>query len=137
MHEVTSPQAFEGLCVDTSRVWTEVTDALKQITGVTHLAQFAAPIVPLQQSIIMFRTFITESSVGNSLTKRFLHRTISRKHFQSVETFIAEPDSRAQCAALEDNVKEFGVTYFGMKDRRQGIITEHITYIPNLIIYST
>lgn len=24
--------------------------------------------------------------------------------------------------ALEENVKEFGVTYFGMKDRRQGIV---------------
>ena len=35
-------------------------------------------------------------------------------------SFIAEPDSRAQCVALENNVKEFGLTYFGMKDRRQG-----------------
>ena len=35
-------------------------------------------------------------------------------------SFIDEPDSRAQCVALEDNVKEFGLTYFGMKDRRQG-----------------
>ncbi|KAF8205146.1 aconitase [Pholiota molesta] len=42
--------------------------------------------------------------------------------FCSVDTFIAEPDSRAQCAALEENVKEFGLTYFGMKDRRQGIV---------------
>ncbi|KXN86336.1 3-isopropylmalate dehydratase [Leucoagaricus sp. SymC.cos] len=48
--------------------------------------------------------------------------TTSRKNFQNVDTFIAEPDSRAQCAALEDNVKEFGLTYFGMKDRRQGIV---------------
>jgi 3-isopropylmalate dehydratase len=47
-------------------------------------------------------------------------RTVSRKNFVSVSDFIAEPDSRAQCAALEDNVKEFGLTYFGMKDRRQG-----------------
>jgi len=37
-----------------------------------------------------------------------------------VTSFIDEPDSRAQCVALEDNVKEFGLTYFGMKDRRQG-----------------
>ncbi|KAJ6479225.1 hypothetical protein C8R47DRAFT_610975 [Mycena vitilis] len=36
----------------------------------------------------------------------------------SVDSFIAEPDSRAQCAALDDNVKEFGLTYFGMTDRR-------------------
>lgn len=47
---------------------------------------------------------------------------MSRKDFVSVETFIHEPDSRAQCAALEDNVKEFGITYFGMKDRRQGTL---------------
>jgi 3-isopropylmalate dehydratase len=27
-----------------------------------------------------------------------------------------------QCLALEENVKEFGLTYFGMTDRRQGIV---------------
>ncbi|KAF8876799.1 aconitase family-domain-containing protein [Gymnopilus junonius] len=48
--------------------------------------------------------------------------TVSRKNFRSVETFISEPDSRAQCAALEENVKEFGLAYFGLKDRRQGIV---------------
>ena len=52
-------------------------------------------------------------------------RTASRKNFKSVETFIEEPDSRAQCAALEENVKEFGLTYFGMKDRRQGVLSPH------------
>jgi len=26
--------------------------------------------------------------------------------------------------ALEENVKEFGLTYFGMKDRRQGMFTQ-------------
>lgn len=46
--------------------------------------------------------------------------TNSRKNFKTVKEFIEEPDSRAQCVALEDNVKEFGLTYFGMKDRRQG-----------------
>lgn len=48
------------------------------------------------------------------------NRTFSRKNFKSVTDFIKEPDSRAQCEALEDNVKEFGLTYFGMTDRRQG-----------------
>jgi len=33
---------------------------------------------------------------------------------------IHEPDSKAQLAALEENVKEFGLTYFGFGDRRQG-----------------
>lgn len=51
-----------------------------------------------------------------------MYRTASRKNFQSVQSFIAEPDSRAQCQALEENVKEFGLTYFGMTDRRQGIV---------------
>ena len=46
--------------------------------------------------------------------------TVSRKNFKSISTFIGEPDSRAQCAALEENVKEFGLTYFGMDDTRQG-----------------
>ncbi|KAI0306924.1 aconitase family-domain-containing protein [Multifurca ochricompacta] len=48
--------------------------------------------------------------------------TESRKKFSSIQAFIKEPDSRAQCIALEDNVKEFGLTYFGMTDRRQGIV---------------
>jgi 3-isopropylmalate dehydratase len=50
------------------------------------------------------------------------YRTASRKNFTTIESFITEPDSRAQVSSLEDNVKEFGLTYFGMKDRRQGIV---------------
>ena len=52
----------------------------------------------------------------------YIARTSSRKNFSTVESFIEEPEARLQCAALEDNVKEFGLTYFGMKDRRQGIL---------------
>ncbi|KAG6837929.1 hypothetical protein H0H93_008323 [Arthromyces matolae] len=80
VHEVTSPQAFEGLR-NASR--------------------------PVR------RPDCTLATVDHNIP------TISRKNFTNVDAFIAEPDSRAQCAALEDNVKEFGVTYFGMKDRRQ------------------
>ncbi len=47
-------------------------------------------------------------------------RTAIRKNFKDINSFIAEPDSRAQVAALEENVKAFGVTYFGMSDKRQG-----------------
>ncbi|KIM45999.1 hypothetical protein M413DRAFT_23793 [Hebeloma cylindrosporum] len=83
VHEVTSPQAFEGL------------------------RNAGRPVR---------RTDCTLATVDHNVP------TISRKDFKSVETFIAEPDSRAQCAALEENVKEFGLTYFGMKDRRQGIV---------------
>ncbi|KAE9410253.1 hypothetical protein BT96DRAFT_912490 [Gymnopus androsaceus JB14] len=46
--------------------------------------------------------------------------TSTRKNFSNVKSFIEEPDSRAQCVALEENVKEFGLTYFGMTDKRQG-----------------
>lgn len=46
--------------------------------------------------------------------------TAPRKNFKNVGTFITEADSRAQVQALEENVKEFGLTYFGMSDRRQG-----------------
>jgi len=48
--------------------------------------------------------------------------TTPRKNFKSVEQFVEEADSRTQCMTLEDNVKAFGVTYFGMGDKRQGIV---------------
>lgn len=48
--------------------------------------------------------------------------TTSRKNFKSVGTFVEEADSRIQCLTLEDNVKEFGITYFGLGDKRQGIV---------------
>ncbi|EAU84950.1 aconitase [Coprinopsis cinerea okayama7 len=83
VHEVTSPQAFEGL---------------------RHAGR------PVR------RPDCTLATVDHNVP------TVSRKNFVSVQDFIAEPDSRAQCAALEENVKEFGLTYFGMKDRRQGIV---------------
>ncbi|KAF8351309.1 aconitase [Amanita rubescens] len=83
VHEVTSPQAFEGL-----------RDAGRPVR----------------------RPDCTLATVDHNIP------TISRKNFSTVESFIAEPESRLQCAALEDNVKEFGLTYFGLKDRRQGIV---------------
>ncbi|THC88239.1 hypothetical protein EYZ11_012317 [Aspergillus tanneri] len=48
--------------------------------------------------------------------------TTSRKNFKNVEEFIEESDSRLQCSTLEQNVKDFGLTYFGMDDKRQGIV---------------
>ncbi|KZT62892.1 aconitase [Calocera cornea HHB12733] len=48
--------------------------------------------------------------------------TTSRKTYKSIKTFVDEPESRGQCEALEENVKKFGVTYFGLSDRRQGIV---------------
>ncbi|KAK0191341.1 aconitase [Armillaria mellea] len=83
VHEVTSPQAFEGL----------------RTAG-----------RPVR------RPDCTLATVDHNIP------TISRKNLTTVESFVEEPDSRAQCMALEDNVKEFGLTYFGMKDKRQGIV---------------
>lgn len=48
--------------------------------------------------------------------------TSSRKSFKNVDDFIQESDSRLQCSTLEQNVKDFGLTYFGMDDKRQGIV---------------
>ncbi|KAK0467941.1 aconitase [Desarmillaria tabescens] len=83
VHEVTSPQAFEGL----------------RTAG-----------RPVR------RPDCTLATVDHNIP------TISRKNLTTIESFVEEPDSRAQCMALEDNVKEFGLTYFGMKDKRQGIV---------------
>jgi 3-isopropylmalate dehydratase len=48
--------------------------------------------------------------------------TSSRKSYKNVETFVEEAESRTQCSALEQNVKDFGLTYFGLDDKRQGIV---------------
>jgi 3-isopropylmalate dehydratase len=48
--------------------------------------------------------------------------TTSRKNLKNIETFVEQEDSRLQCMTLEDNVKDFGVAYFGLGDKRQGIV---------------
>ena len=48
--------------------------------------------------------------------------TTSRKAFKDVGSFIDEADSRLQCVTLEKNVDQFGLTYFGLGDKRQGIV---------------
>ena len=48
--------------------------------------------------------------------------TSDRSSFSSVEAFIKEEDSRIQVLALEQNVRDFGLNYFGMNDSRQGIV---------------
>ncbi|KAJ5547974.1 3-isopropylmalate dehydratase [Penicillium frequentans] len=83
VHEVTSPQAFEGL------------------------KNAGRPVR---------RPDCTLVTVDHNIP------TSSRKEFKSAETFIQETDSRLQCTTLEENVKDFGLTYFGMSDKRQGIV---------------
>ena len=48
--------------------------------------------------------------------------TTPRKNFKNVADFVKEDDSRLQCTTLEDNVKKFGLTYFGLGDKNQGIV---------------
>ena len=74
-----------------------------------------------QRTVRIYR----RSHLISSNTVHSAFRTVSRKNFTNVQSFIAEPDSRAQCQALEENVKEFGLTYFGMTDRRQGEMSTH------------
>ena len=83
VHEVTSPQAFEGLKNAGRKV------RRPDCTLVT-----------------------TDHNVP----------TTPRKNFKNVAQFIEEDDSRLQCVTLEENVKDFNLTYFGLGDKRQGIV---------------
>lgn len=83
VHEVTSPQAFEGLRNAGRRVR---------------------------------RPDCTLATTDHNVP------TTPRKNFKNVGQFVQEADSRTQCLTLEDNVKEFGLVYFGLGDKRQGIV---------------
>ncbi|OCK82058.1 3-isopropylmalate dehydratase [Lepidopterella palustris CBS 459.81] len=83
VHEVTSPQAFEGLRNAGRRVR---------------------------------RPDCTLATVDHNIP------TTSRKNLTTTSEFIEEADSRTQCVTLEDNVKAFDLTYFGLGDKRQGIV---------------
>ncbi|KAL2206460.1 3-isopropylmalate dehydratase [Sarocladium strictum] len=83
VHEVTSPQAFEGL-----------RNAGRNVR----------------------RPDCTLATTDHNVP------TTSRKALKDIASFIEEDDSRTQCVTLEENVKEFGLTYFGLGDKRQGIV---------------
>ncbi|KAF2264062.1 3-isopropylmalate dehydratase [Lojkania enalia] len=83
VHEVTSPQAFEGL-----------RNASRKVR----------------------RPDCTLATVDHNIP------TSSRKNLTTTERFIEEADSRTQCMTLEENVKAFDLTYFGLGDKRQGIV---------------
>ncbi|CAJ2513626.1 Uu.00g017450.m01.CDS01 [Anthostomella pinea] len=83
VHEVTSPQAFEGL-----------KNAGRKVR----------------------RPDCTLATTDHNVP------TKSRKGIKDIASFIEQDDSRLQCTTLEENVKDFGVTYFGLGDRRQGIV---------------
>lgn len=77
LHEVTSPQAFEGLRLAGRKPW-----------------RVAANLVVADHNVPT-----TDRSGG-----------------------IVDPISRLQVETLDDNAKEYGLTYFGMNDKRQGIV---------------
>uniref|UniRef100_A0A8H7K5L0 3-isopropylmalate dehydratase n=1 Tax=Bionectria ochroleuca TaxID=29856 RepID=A0A8H7K5L0_BIOOC len=83
VHEVTSPQAFEGL-----------KNAGRQVR----------------------RPDCTLATIDHNIP------TTSRKTYKDIKSFIEEPDSRTQCATLDDNVRDFNLTFFGLDDDRQGIV---------------
>ena len=83
VHEVTSPQAFEGLR-----------------TASRYVRRPDCTLVTADHNV----------------------PTTDRSSFKSAESFIKEEESRIQVMALEHNVKDFGLTYFGMDDDRQGIV---------------
>ncbi|KAL8769711.1 MAG: hypothetical protein Q9209_004327 [Squamulea sp. 1 TL-2023] len=83
VHEVTSPQAFEGL-----------RNARRKVR----------------------RPDCTLATTDHNVP------TTPRKNFKNVGQFVKEADSRLQCLTLEENVKAFGLTYFGLGDKRQGIV---------------
>jgi 3-isopropylmalate/(R)-2-methylmalate dehydratase large subunit len=77
VHEVTSPQAFEGLRM-----------AGRKVRRPENTLAVADHNVPT-----------TNRKLG-----------------------ITDPESKLQIVTLEDNVRDFGITYFGMNDKRQGIV---------------
>lgn len=68
------------------------------------------------------RNFLSPMNHGRFLTVVQNVPTTSRKNFKNVGQFVEEADSRLQCLTLEENVKAFGLTYFGLGDKRQGIV---------------
>jgi len=83
VHEVTSPQAFEGL------------------------EQAGRPVR---------RPDCTLVTVDHNVP------TDSRKEFKDIGSFIKNDQSREQVLAVERNVEKFNLCYFGMADKRQGIV---------------
>ncbi|KAI5921274.1 putative 3-isopropylmalate dehydratase [Camillea tinctor] len=83
VHEVTSPQAFEGL-----------RNANRSVR----------------------RPDCTLATTDHNVP------TSPRTNFKDVASFVKEADSRTQCVTLEDNVRDFNLTFFGLDDKRQGIV---------------
>ncbi|MCJ1439892.1 MAG: 3-isopropylmalate dehydratase [Stictis urceolatum] len=83
VHEVTSPQAFEGL-----------KNAGRKVR----------------------RPDCTLATTDHNVP------TTPRTNFKDISSFVEEADSRTQCFTLEENVRDFNLTFFGLDDKRQGIV---------------
>lgn len=83
VHEVTSPQAFEGL----------------RLAG-RGVRRPDCTLVTVDHNV----------------------PTEDRSGLITVQSFIEETASRTQVMQLDQNVKDFGLKYFGMADERQGIV---------------
>ncbi|KAH8118325.1 Aconitase/3-isopropylmalate dehydratase [Phellopilus nigrolimitatus] len=75
-------------------------------------------LIFLSRKLSLFLDFQTLDTRGT----KPVELTASREEFSRTEDSIVDSDSKAQSLALEKNVRELGLTYFGMKDRRQGIV---------------
>ncbi|KAJ3296876.1 3-isopropylmalate dehydratase [Rhizoclosmatium sp. JEL0117] len=83
VHEVTSPQAFEGL-----------RNASRDVR----------------------RKDLTLATLDHNIP------TSTRKTYTNIKSFVKESDSKVQCMTLEENVHAFGLNYYGLGDKRQGIV---------------
>ncbi|KAK1765756.1 3-isopropylmalate dehydratase [Phialemonium atrogriseum] len=83
VHEVTSPQAFEGL-----------RNAGRKVR----------------------RPDCTLATTDHNVP------TSPRTNLKDISSFIKDADSRTQCVTLEENVRDFKLTFFGLNDKRQGIV---------------
>ena len=79
--------------------------------------------------LFLFLFFLRPPSLTESV--EYIHAKADLQHawsaftggrYTDAETFIKEDASREQVMALEKNVKEFGIRYWGMDDARQGIV---------------
>ncbi|ETI25526.1 3-isopropylmalate dehydratase, large subunit [Cladophialophora carrionii CBS 160.54] len=62
------------------------------------------------------RTDLTLATVDHNVP------TDDRSKYQDAVSFVKEPQARTQITLLEKNIKEHDIRYFGMSDRRQGIV---------------
>ncbi len=105
VHEVTSPQAFEGL-----------TNAGRKVRRPGMVNNSRERYLAWRKLIFLPRADNTLVTVDHNTP------TTPRSSYKNVSQFVKEDDSRLQCETLEQNVKDFKLTYFGLGDKRQGIV---------------